>query len=196
MIPAYAIESHDDAQRAFSPTSCSLTSGQRLQAVDVARQLAHTHARQAREPPVDFLEVVRLLRLPRPIELPFEAVRQHAVDDEPADIDAGVASSSAARAVSSIASRSGIVTSTNDVRPRSVTIVAQLGQPLVPALERGQHRIGGRRLPRRVCSAPRSISSSARRCFTSAWIQVVIASGMRSSCSVWPVGAVSNTIRS
>ena len=61
----------------------------------------------------------------------------------------------------------------------------------MPAFERRQHGIVlfGRFLRLR---RPRSISSTARRCLTSAWIQVTTASGMRSNCSVWPVGAVSN----
>ena len=71
-------------------TSCSLIPRQRGQAVDVARQLADPHARQPPESPIDLLEIRRLLRLARAVEVALEIVGQDAIDDQSADVDAGL----------------------------------------------------------------------------------------------------------
>src|SRR5439155_18874021 len=63
---------------------------ERSYAVDVSGQLVHADPWEALEASVDFRQVFPLLRFPRAVKLSWQVLGQHAVDDETADVDAGL----------------------------------------------------------------------------------------------------------
>ena len=117
--------------------------GQRREAVDVVRELPDIGPADARKAPGDLLQIQRFLRFARAIELPFQLVGQHAVDDQRADVHSG--GGQQFRGAGGFLDCQPLGNRDEHERRAAAVehAVAQQLQPLLAALERRQHGIRG-----------------------------------------------------